>query len=518
MIKFKRTLAIGLVLSLISTPLISHASNPEIKKSYYSIDKNTGKLKYDGSYHLSQQIDFDSDWHTMNIDGKLLSFKIKGITYNKSSSDNMPYTGINRIYSIANGQTLQNSVSSTIINKKGTILNKQSSGKISASAGLSIGKFLNFKNKLSKTWNTSITSTNIEESNETSTISDTYSFYNTLKGKGYNSLDFYTVTAYDVYDVDVDLIEHNGDTIVSTQCQFNANATSVFCRECGSTIKTNGILLPYDEGDLTLAHVKTQSSTGTSNTYHIGYPSNESPITYLRKHTSRVIVDGVETILPINVTNMKLEYLTPYEIKFSSPWKLSDSITQSGDSKIQLVAPGTQKLIENNGEKYLLTIKDSKLLSRSSLPDETLPPLRFSIANGQSVNKELSSTLTKTSSLEKVSGISYNFSTGLSGSLFKILSFEAGYDKNLSGSLTTNISQTVSISVSGKNSYFFPEEFSNQGNSLIFNTTNDFAEFLITAQATPINSDGSFNTNQTINMTFKYKQPFIKNYSLPSNF
>lgn len=170
--------------------------------------------------------------------------------------------------------------------------------------------------------------------------------------------------------------------------------------------------------------------------YHIGYPSSDPVTNYLRSGYSRVVIDGTETIYPTssNVKNTILQYLKPYEVRFSSPWKASGPFSTTPDPKIQLVVPGSQKIIETNGEKYLLTITDSSMISRDSLPDETLSNLKVSIANGQSVSKEFSTTLTKTSSLEKISSVNYNFSVGLSSSLFKILSFEAGYDKNLSGS------------------------------------------------------------------------------------
>lgn len=526
MLKFKKTFLLGLSLSLLLTPLTAYASGPILNKNYYSIDKKTGQLKLEGNIHFASPIDFDSNWYTVNVDGKNISYKIKNIRLNEVATAEAPVTGLSRIYSLANGQTLQQSLSSTIVQKKGTILNKKSSNKLSTSVGFSICKLLNFKAGLSKTLDTSVTSTNTEETNESTTYWQQYAFANQLIGKGYNSLDFYTATAHDVYDIDTDIIEHSREAMVTTGEEFTYNDKSIYCRECGKFLKNNEILMvapsPESNGNeyLTLAHVKDSSKSGGRNVRHIGYPTNGDIKDFLAFGYSRIVVDGDETILPdeAKISNMTLQYMKPFPTTFSYPWKVSDPIPTTPDPKTQLVAPGTQKIIEDNGQKYLITITDSSLISRTCLPDEPLTSLKFSIANGQTISKEISTTLTKTSSLEKISSGNYNFSSGLSGSLFKILSFEAGYNKSMNGASTTITSQSVTINMSSKNTYFFPDEFSSQGNSLVFSSTNDYAEFLITAQATPINVDGSYNTNGTINMSFKYRQPFIKNFSAPRKF
>lgn len=526
MLKFKKTFGFALTLSLLLAPLTAYASAPMVNKQYYSIDKKTGKLKLEGNEHISVPIDFDSTWYTVNIDGKNISYKIKNIRLNKEATANAPVTGLSRVYSLANGQTLQQALSYSTFKTKGTILNKNSSTKLSTSVGFSIGKLLNFKCGLSKTLDTSVTSTNTEEVNEVSSDSRQYAFPNNLIGKGYNSLDFYTATAYDIYDVDTDTIEHTREAIVTTGSNFSSSDSTVYCYECGKTLKTNEILMVQPDPEinidsyLKLAHIKSNVESMGNSIRHIGYPENQDIKDFIMRRYSRIVVNGDETIIPGNakVSNLTVQYIKPFTTKFSYPWKISDPIPTTPDPTTQLVAPGTQKIIDDKGQKYLITIADSSLISRTCLPDEPLTSLKFSVANGQTISNEISTTLTKTSSLEKVSSCTYNFSSGLSGSLFKILSFESGYNKSMTGTSTTITSQSVSINMSSKNTYFFPDEFSSQGNALVFSSTNDYAEFLITAQATPINVDGSYNTKGTINMTFKYRQPFIKNFSVPRKF
>lgn len=540
----------------------------EIQRNYYIIDNFTGKLKSEGSIHTPQSLNYDNNWHTILYEGKSVSFKINSVALANSNNlsyttpdknmDLIPlYTGVTRHYSIANGQELKNSIISTIATKRGKVISRESSNEnsISISTGFSIGKFLDSKNNASYSWSSSykdVTSESVENC-LTEKLEKQFKF-DGFENQGYNSLDFYLATAYDTFNVNINVVE-NKDDIIINQRDFNGiidrnfyirnrpNFIKNYCYNCMSECDYIVSEAYSNYGKNSLYHLKTNKG----DIIHLLHPKTSNYGNYeidkllscargLEEENdignpSRIVINTgtnppKEIIKPLDAYKRysdTIKYCKPYTVQFSIPWKYNQITEEKPDYTNQMVLPNTEKFVKLNGKDYLLRILESPVLSINSQPDvNSIGPIRESIAKGQTTKKSSSDTIAKKYSHEVTysKNNEFNFNTSLgSKSLLDFCSFDIGFSTTFksSKSNTSTESNEVILTMEEESTYSFPKEFYDKGNSLIITTTNDYITFLVKAEYIPVKPDGTLDERSKNIIELKVKQPSIKRYSVPVN-
>lgn len=550
-------------------------NNPKNNANYYKVDNLTGKLQFEGNTHIPDPLKYDSDWHTIESNGKSISFKVNSATLdNNTSFKSMVsdgvlnpepfYTGITRAYSIANGQELSKSITSTIAKKTGKVISKESSNKntVSISTKLTISKFLakiNKETSSSFSWETcdkDVSSESVEKF-DTEKVIETYCF-DGFQNQGYNSLDFYLATAYDKFNVNVSIVENKDDLIINSyNCDGDYDKiyddynrpekVRNYCQQCQSecdyifsdvsprnskyslyhiTTKNGEIvhlLHPFMENYGRMEMAKLLSNIkGRSNKINIGNPSRISINNFnnLNNYTRKEFIDPSKA--EKNYSDI-INYYNPYIAHFSVPCRYNVPTEEKLDYNNQMVLPNTEKFVKLNGKDYLLRILESPIISKNSPPDRnSIGPIRESIAKGQTIKKSSTNSISKQYSHEVTHSKTneFNFDVKLgSSTLFDFCKFDIGLSTSFKSNRTSISSESneTTITLEDESTYSFPKEFYDKGNSLLITTTNDYITFLVKAEYIPVNNDGSLDAEHSNIIELKMNQPSIKRYSIPIN-
>lgn len=550
-------------------------NNPKNNTNYYKVNNLTGKLQFEGNTHIPDPLKYDSDWHTIESNGKSISFKINSATLdNNTSFKSMVsngvlnpepfYTGITRSYSLANGQEISKSLISTVAKKTGKVISTESSNKntVSISTKLTISKFLAKINKdtsASYSWETcdkDVSSESVENFDSEKVIKN-YSF-DGFQNQGYNSLDFYIATAYDKFNVDVSIVENKDDLIINSyRCDGNYDKiyddynrpekVRNYCQQCRSecdyifsdvsprnskyslyhiTTKNGEIvhlLHPFMENYGKMEMAKLISNIeGKRNKIDIGTPSRIliNNFNNLNDYTHKEFIDPSKA--EKNYSDI-INYYNPYIAHFSEPCKYNVPTEEKPDYNNQMVLPNTEKFVKLNGRDYLLRILESPIISKNSPPDRnSIVPIRESIAKGESIKKSSTNSISRQYSHEvthsKTNEFNFDLKLG-SSTLFDFCKFDIGLSTSFKSNRTSISSESneTTITLEEESTYSFPKEFYDKGNSLLITTTNDYITFLVKAEYIPVNSDGSLDTEHSNIIELKMKQPSIKRYSIPIN-
>ncbi|WP_066502505.1 hypothetical protein [Abyssisolibacter fermentans] len=498
------------------------------KPVYYVLDKENNGFVEKSSYNATPSISLPGTYETFYVDGVKNKLKIISATLNEEETNSLPYTGLQRIKSIANGQTStttqsnihQKTVGTSSVKKKNSSfsfgLGITSNDKMASTIQKVLKSFTSFSFSadfsFDKTYSTSNTNTKINKTE--SEYTKTYKVPNLPQFEGCNSADFYTFTNYYVYDIVAEIIvdgatsdKNFGYTSVINTYKTKQPYDGVYrCACCNKILNGCDMFLPfleeYPEEDNDIVHVVLANGR----TGHCG-----------RNLWNLMVDEGYyKPYNPDCNTIVEYKFYWPVVEGVVMPWTIDGPNEFNLNKPVHLVPSGMEEIIYDNNQYYKLVIQESPLTNvyhSISLPGEQVgEPVLPGLEQTISISKEIavSSTTERTTVKNKSKSLS------LVAKFKNWLSLSSGYKRSTQYIDSSSVNTTDVESISETNKYVLPSWFTDngyEGNRI--HVTKDSMLYEITGEIIPINSNGTLDIANEGIITYTQKKEFPRVYANP---
>ncbi|GMQ58688.1 hypothetical protein AN1V17_30830 [Vallitalea sediminicola] len=522
-------LCIILVLAPFSNIAFAESDNEPI---YFTLDQASNQFIEKSSYNAPKSIELPGTYETFYVDNKANKLKIISATLNEEETNSLPYTGLKRIKSIANGQTsttTQNSIyQKTVAMSKAKSTNNafsfglglsadKNNDKITSAIQSVLKSYTSFSFSADFSFDRRYTTTNTNtrvnkverEYTKSFTVPDLPNF------KGCNSADFYTFTNYYVYDVVAEIIvdgatsdEHQGYTSVyNTYKQKRPHSSISTCGYCGEEIRGCDMCLPClenppEEHNNEIVHVNLANG-------HSGHCGRNMWELVVREGYYKKYDPNCNTIV-------NYKFYWPVVEGVVIPWKVDGPNDFNLNKPVHLVPSGIEEIIYQDNKYYKFVVTESPLKNAYdsiSLPGEQLGD---PVLPGLTQTVKIAKDVTVSSTTEKTKITNKRFSTSLTAKFKNFISLSAGYKRHRQYIDTSSSNETEIESYDETNKYVLPNWFSDNGyEGTRIHLTKDTMSYEVTGEIIPINPDGTLdNANKGI-LTYTQKKEFPRIYANP---
>lgn len=528
---FQKILSVMLCVILVLIPFSNRSFAEENNEPvYFVLDQASDKFIEKSSCN-APSVSLPGTYETFYVDGSTNKLKIISATLNEEETNSIPYTGLKRIKSIANGQT--STITEKNVYQKTIAMSKTKSSNKSFSFGLGLGSADNNKvttaiKEVLKSFTAfsfsadfsfdrkyTVKNTNTRINKVESEYTNSYTVPDLPNFEGCNSADFYTFTNYYVYDVVAEIIvdgatsdKASGYTSVYNTYKRKLPYSSVYiCGFCSNELRGGDMRIPCLENppkeyNDEIVHVNL--ANGMSG--HCG-----------RNMWDLLVREGYyKKYDPACSTIVNYKFYWPVVEGVVVPWKVDGPNDFNLNKPVHLVPNGIEETIFQNNKYYKFIVNESPLKNAYhsiTLPGEQLgDPVLPGLTQTVKISKEVSLSTTT----EKTKITNKNMSTSLLTKFKNFISLSAGHKRNKQYIDTSNVNETEIESYSETNKYVLPDYFSNKGyEGTRIHLTKDSMLYEVTGEIIPINSDGTLdNANKGI-ITYTQKKEYPRIYANP---
>lgn len=537
--KMKVLSTLILIFCLFVTPLNTptYAKNYD-QPVYYSLDEATGQFQLKASMSAAPNVNITNGYQTFYVDGEENRMRILDCTLNNTETNSIPYTGLQRIKSIANGQTsttVDDHLSSTAImtsNSKSTVKNYNFGLDLNLAKQIPVtnilgtevaGNFLSasFSSKFSFSTSYTTTNTNSEVKTLTKTYTKTYSIPNLPAFENCNSADFYTFTNYYVYDIEAEFVKPN---VTSNESLGYVDYTYTYyipqgyggwsnpkkCAHCGKVFIQERPFTgysggSYDDDNTDMVHV--EFANGTTAHFPEDYWSQ-----VLRQKNGMY-----QKYNPNASTVFTFKYYWPVVEGVVIPYTFGETNELKLNKPIHMVPTGIEQVVYDGSRYYKMIVDESPLVDPyynlyfpgEQIGDPVLPGSTQTIG----LNKSLK-TVNKT---EKTVVKKKSKSFSLLSKFKNWISISGGYDKSTTSINSSSTTKTKIHTFSETNKYVLPSSFINAGyEGTRIHLTKDSMLYNVTGRILRYNSStGEFDPSTEGLVTFQQEIQSPRVFAVP---
>lgn len=523
-----------LCLTLFNLPTYGRTVN---KPVYYRLDESSNRfqIKNSASY-TAPNPNISNGYKTFYVDGRENRLRIISCNLNEAESNSMPYTGLKRIKTIANGQTSttvdENFTSTAVVTSKMRTTESNYNFGVDLSYTkqyvtlnllgekvikdlLSVG--FSSKFSFSNSYTTNTTTSNVKSLTKTYTKS--YTIPNLPSFKDCNSADFYTFTNYYVYDVTAEILIPNATSnprFGYTDYTYTSSIKRPYssrkrCQYCGKEYVAD-MLVPsldpefeeeYDFRDI--AHVDfADGSSGHCTREQWRSILNDEDNIY-KKYSSCVN------------TTVTFKYYWPVVEGVVVPWTIGGPNDLVLNKPIHMVPRGMEQTIYDGNRYYKMIVDESPLIDPyynihfpgEQIGDPVLPGTTQTIA----FNRSLSTT----SKTEKTVVKKKSRSFSLVAKFKNWLSISGGYTKNKTKIDSSSTTVTNTHTLKETNKYVLPTSFMNAGyDGTRIHLTKDSMIYAVKGRIIPYSaSTGNLDPNDDSILTYDQEFQYPRIYATP---
>ncbi|GKX32172.1 hypothetical protein SH1V18_46520 [Vallitalea longa] len=492
---------------------VSDQSNNQI----YTYSRQLKKFIPDNEYELNDLSIPNKipNWRKLTIDDKEYSLKIVSCKKNVAESNNMPYTQMDKVMTIANGQTqsVKNVDGYTTTHMTSNV--KKHNDSFSFGVGVAGNKENAFAEKLvqkigafnfdlttefTNSYKTTDTKRKVEK--EVITESTTYSVPNWAKGC--NGIDWYTFSKMEVYDMVVELREEfttdnpiKGytdliDTDFYVDYDINPNGR-LRCRHCNQIV---------DVGPGSLVG------------YHVIFADGRVEHFADSYFKFACMTNGYKPYNSNRSTTISFKYYRP-EIKGGPfAWHMDQPNTLDVSHPIELIPKGTEETIVCGDRTYLYRVLESNLQQPyySNLPGEQTGM----VMDGTETTKIVFNENSYKTSFEKVTSQTNKTSWEVKVKLLKWLSLSGGGNHSNETIDTTYDDEERVRQLYEETNFKFPEEYKQEYKCIQVYDTVDVFVFRVKCEVIPYMTNGELDFSNKDIITLDIEKEFPKRYSKPS--
>lgn len=450
------------------------------------------------------------NWRNLTIDGKKYSIKILSAQINNTDSNNMPLTQMDKVMTIANGQTQSvKSVSGYTTTHMTSHVKKHNN---SFSFGIATdGGFLEklaqktggFNFGVSSEFTNSYETTDTKRTVEKEVITETSTYYIPSWATNCNGMDWYTFSKMEVYDMVIELRE-----------EFTTDDPVKGYTEL---IETD-FYVDYDidpNGRLRCSHCNQIVDVGPGlKGYHVKFANGRCEHHDKLNFRIECIDKGYKPYNSNRSTTISFKYYKPIKIGGPYEWHIDQPNNLDFKYPVELIPKGTEETIVCGDKTYLYRVLESNLQQPyySNLPGTQTGM----VMDGTETTKIVFNEKTYKSSFKKIHSQSNKISWEAKGKLFKWLSLSAGGSHSSETINTTYDDEERDKQLYTETIFKFPKEYQQTYKCIEIYDTVDVFVFKVKCEVIPYKSNGKLDLANKDIITLDLEKEFPKRYSKPS--
>lgn len=507
-----------LIVLLCSATFLASASvnlSQNIIGTRHIYDFNSHKFIPENEWNEIDQLSSIKSTNTpydITIDGDDYLVKVIKCDLDQNMTNSIPYTHLDRVMSIANGQTETNSNSDTY--KKTSQVSHTHLKKISfrheRSALLEVAKdILDVSKSLKVDFSKSKQRTNTQKKVNKKTETETVQYSIPSNASDCNGVDYYTYSGMQVYDVEVELVDKistDNQSIGYTDVRdiqiYMADDNDMYhveCSHCGEDF-----ILPYWDPEHRYKHV--QFADG----HHEHYCNMDFKTKCYQK-----------SIMPYRYdlkTTMTLKYYLPKIYLDSKAWHKDLNSQFLLDKPVHMLPVGTEEIVCYQDKKYLFRVTESPLRTTFTTNLPGVEAKKGSpVCDGVTKTVEFNNETQITNSVENITTTNWSISNDIKLTFAKWLSLS--YGATYSDTVINKDYQETEETVSYYNisQFKLPAAFEADYTGMNIMETDDIFTFDIIGVIIPYDNNGYLQETQKTNITFEVNQSFAKRFADPYN-